>query len=269
MKTTDAGNPPVPERLRVTQAAFLQDIYQRSVTLSPSVRARDGLSAAAQISVYRGSVYGNLTAALNDTFPVTRKLLGEKFFDAMALRYFRAHPPASPHLADLGQYFAAFVGDFPPLKDLPYIPDMVQLEWLWHCSFHAADAVNWDAASLALLMPERQVGVRFVLQPGLYRMRTSYALDTLWQAHQQVPMEDMKATLDLDVPQPLELLLYRSGFEVVMQRLSAQDSRLLQLLSTGTVLADLVLQLQQEFPSIEPGSLLGNAFSQQWIAGYN
>ncbi len=255
-----------PARLRDLQAAFMRDIYARSVMLAPAVRERSGRSAEAQIAVYRGSVYGNLTNALNETFPVTRRLLGERFFDAMALRYVRAHPPTTPWLADLGEQFSAFAQGFAPLAELPWVVDVAKLEWLWHRAFHAADAQPWEASSLALLAPEAQAASVLQLRPGMHWMQSCFAVDVVWSAHQQSDVADFSAAIEPAAPR--WLLVYRDGFEVGIERLTDAESELLRGMAAGLPLADLLQHIQGLHPATDPGALLGTAFSRQWVAGF-
>ncbi|MGE0273664.1 MAG: DNA-binding domain-containing protein, partial [Alphaproteobacteria bacterium] len=58
----------------------------------------DGLSHERRIQIYRNHYYVTLIEALAATFPVTHRLVGERFFSAVARRFAAASPPAGPCL---------------------------------------------------------------------------------------------------------------------------------------------------------------------------
>jgi hypothetical protein len=49
-----------------------------------------------RFGVYRNSVAVSLAGVPADTFPVTRELVGDAFFEAMARCFVAAEPPRSP-----------------------------------------------------------------------------------------------------------------------------------------------------------------------------
>jgi len=136
---------------------------------------------ARRFAVYRNNVQHGLSRALAARFPVIERLVGPPFFAAMARVFAAQHPPAGPVLAEWGQGFADFLAGFPPLANLPYLPDVARLEWLRGLSFHAADAPVADAALLAQVAPERLV---LRLAPCVQAFRADFPAVSLWQAHQ-------------------------------------------------------------------------------------
>ena len=62
-------------------------------------------------------------------FPVVKRLVGDKYFHAMANVFLLREPPFSPLLIHYGETFAAFVEEFEAAKPLPYLADVARLEY--------------------------------------------------------------------------------------------------------------------------------------------
>ena len=101
----------------------------------------------------------------------------------MARLYIEADLPASPQLFLWGEGFARFLQDFPPLRSLPYLPDVSRLEWQRGIAYHAADSAAVSPADLAqaAVDPAR---FRLVLHPSVGLIRSRHAVVTIWQANQ-------------------------------------------------------------------------------------
>jgi hypothetical protein len=86
-------------------------------------------AGAVGLRVHRNTVLGALSNALRLSFPVVDKLVGEDFFDRMAIEYARALPPRAPQLDEYGAGFAASIAGFPGTGSLPYLAELAQFEW--------------------------------------------------------------------------------------------------------------------------------------------
>jgi len=157
-------------------------------TLAPpmGLRAHNGSDVRVRFNVHRNNVRVTLAAALADTFPVLRELVGAEFFGAMAQVYVSAHPPRSPVLTHYGDGFADWVAAFPPAASLPYLADIARLERARVHAFHAADAHALSAADLArhLAAPQHLPQALLRLHPSLRVIDSRWAIVSLWAAHQ-------------------------------------------------------------------------------------
>src|SRR5689334_19210941 len=113
------------------------------------------LDAAGALGIYRNNVFGNYRKALCDDYPAILAIVGEGFFDAACAAYVRAYPSLSGDLNAFGAAFGAFLEQWPPAGQLPYLPDVARLEWAIQVAFNAAEAPALDLGQLAELAPER------------------------------------------------------------------------------------------------------------------
>ncbi len=117
-----------------------------------------GLTGARRLQVYRNNTVLNLTGALAAVYPVTRRLVGEGFFQYTAACYIARHPSRSGDLHEFGEHFPLFLQSFAPVAALTYLPDVARLEWAYHQVFHAASHPPLDLAALARVPAERRGG---------------------------------------------------------------------------------------------------------------
>ncbi|TNB47716.1 DUF2063 domain-containing protein [Martelella lutilitoris] len=125
-----------------------------------------GGSAVKRFGVYRNNVAVGLKGALADIFPVTRDLVGERFFSAMAGAYIAHEPPRTPVIAEYGQGFADFIATFEPAEHLFFLPDIARLERAWLDAYHASDAEPLSPEMLQTLSPDDLMAATLVAHPA-------------------------------------------------------------------------------------------------------
>jgi hypothetical protein len=81
------------------------------------------------LAVHRNTALLGLVNALRLTHPTVAALVGEAFFDRMALDFAIGHPPAGAWLAGYGEGFAEFLEAYAPARALPYLADVARLDF--------------------------------------------------------------------------------------------------------------------------------------------
>jgi hypothetical protein len=87
------------------------------------------VAPADALHAHRNTVLGALSHALRLSYPAIDRLVGEAYFDRMAVAFVRERPPAEPQLAGYGAGFAEFIAAFPGLDALPYVAELARFEW--------------------------------------------------------------------------------------------------------------------------------------------
>ena len=193
------------------QPAFAAALLDPAVACPAGLIAWNGSDPTRRFAVYRNNVVTSLIEALAATFPVTRELVGEEFFQAMAGIFVRVAPPRSVLLAEYGEGLPAFIEHFEPARGVPYLADVARLELLRVRAFHAADAdpLSPDRIARALAKPELLPALRVRCHPSVGVLRSRYAIVALWAAHQGL------GELAQVVPdRPETALVVRVGLEV-------------------------------------------------------
>jgi hypothetical protein len=162
--------------LHDVQAAFAEAVTGGDAAgILPQI-TDDAPGAASRIAIYANHYRLTLIEALATTFPVTLQLVGDAFFRAAARHYVRSTPPVNPCLFEYGGSFPGFLGDMPEAAGLPYLRDVATLEWAINATRHAPDPPpkprGWHAPA------------RVALHPACRLVISDFAIDLIWQAHQ-------------------------------------------------------------------------------------
>lgn len=203
----------------MTQASLAQALLEGGFPLPGGLIDPFGRTAERRFNVYRNNVAVGLTAALEDGFPIVRKIVGPEFFAAMAGVFLRAHPPTSPILLRYGSEFPTFLTGFAPVKELAYLPAVARLEYALRESYHSADAPPVSMKDLAALGLENLLTKRVRLAPSLRFLSSNWPVFSIWQANvHDTPLRSTEAETVLVLRpdfDPYPVLLPKSGAEMV------------------------------------------------------
>ena len=247
--------------LHELQQQFFEGLFTANESIADQLLPSDTLSTSERLAIYRSSVHGIHTTALGEIYPVCKRLVGTKFFEAMCDRYIPAHVSNSPNLQDYGGTFAAFIADFKPAQTLPYLPDVARLEWAWHNAFHAVDETGLDTTSLEGLADEEKPHIVFRLPVSGTLLSSRYPIHRIWEINQpDYPGEESVSLADGAV----RLLVWRQAYAMRIDLVDDDSWPLLEALVNETPLGELPERLPQQDVSI----LLPQCVQRGWIAGY-
>jgi len=219
--------------LATFQEAFAQALLAET-PVGPIAR-QPGLNVHRNTSA-RGSI-----EALRSAFPTIDQLLGEEMFCAVALAYRNEQPPASPVLAAYGACFANFLSRQPWVGELPYIPDVARLDWLWLECLLARDCGpprnhgKWDGTQRIVLSPTAR-----------FAWLTSPAM-TIWQAHRG-SHEFAELTPDW---REEGALFVRKGLGVHAEPIGRAEHLLLVACAAGTSFNDCIAAVAAAHPDVD------------------
>ena len=175
----------MPDPLEHIQRVFAAALADNAhvTALLPLIEQRD-VRAAERIALYRGNLSAVWEKALADAYLVSRQLVGEEFFNALARAYGSACPSQSGDLNRFGDRFAQFVATFAHAQSLPYLSDVARLEWSVYRAQYAADAPSISRTRLVALLPEQLLHASCLLHPACAWIESPFPIVTIWQAHQ-------------------------------------------------------------------------------------
>ena len=168
--------------LRELQSDFRRFIAGES---SPDLLAAvDGeeFDPASLLSIYRNNTLITLSETLSATFPVVRRLVGQRFFEYAAHTFICGNFPSTPCLVEYGAKFPAFLADFPPAAGIAYLSDVASLEWAINRVVHSATetAVTIDCIAGVGSDP---AGIRLRTDPATRYVASIYPIHQIWRAN--------------------------------------------------------------------------------------
>lgn len=252
-----------------TQALFADSLLNPELSCPPGLKTWNGSDPQGRLAVYRNNVVVSLVDALADTFPVTLALVGEDFFRAMARVYVQTCPPRTRILTWLGTDFPTFVETFEPARGLPWLADVARIEMQRVVACHAADAqaVQPEELSSALSDPENVGALRLQLHPSLQVLNAPHAAFALWAAHQLEHAQCEQAVARIDTTEAQNCMIFRSGLEVLVQRLSEGDACFLASLRDGLPLGEAAGAAMGQDADFDLSGLMAGLIHHQLIVG--
>ena len=204
---------------------------------------------AERLRVYAGGYPARVRDALAESYPAVEHLAGNEAFDALAHRYAASVPLACYNLNDAGAHLAAFLRTDALAAQLPFLPDLAELEWCVARAFHAAERAALDPRSLGWSM-DQWAGAVLHFQPAVAVVSSAWPILDLWAAR-ETPREsiavDLRDRADHVVVRRVELV-------VRCESVSAEEARALRLLLADGRLLDAAARLEEE--GVDPAAVM-------------
>jgi hypothetical protein len=144
----------------------------------------DGLAPARRVQVYRNNVRAMFDGALERTYPVLRRQVGEGVFRDFAREYRAEHPSRSGDLHWVGREFAAWLAPRVATGGSAWLADLARLEWACEESLVAARQEPLNAGELGRVAPELLAEVGLELQPYVRTVASAFPIWSAWRAAQ-------------------------------------------------------------------------------------
>ena len=195
---------------------------------------------ARRMRIYVELVFNNIKQFLDSTFPVSRKIVGEAGWQALAREFVHRHDSASPYFLQVCEEFLRFLENRGLVDLPPFLLELCHYEWVELAVDVAVDDVSCDAGPL--------------IEP-VHTLVYRYPVHEIGPAHQ--PLEPP--------PEPTHLLVYRNAdCQVRFMRSNPLTHRLVDLLRSlqpEAALKQLAQELEGERPQDGPAGSLPNVQS--------
>jgi hypothetical protein len=158
--------------------------------------ARPPIATGDRLAVYRNNAWQFFRAALELTYPVVRRRVGEDFFRQLAREYRDAHPSHSGDLHWVGEAFPAWLSGRLGPTEYAWLADLARLEWACESALTSGWQAPLPLAALAQLPSAGLDDTTVALQPSLRLVASPWPVWSVWQANQG---DDAGAAVDLTV----------------------------------------------------------------------
>jgi hypothetical protein len=122
--------------------------------------------------------------ALERTYPVLRREVGDEQFATLAQSYRAEHPSRSGDLHWVGENFASWLAPRVAADGRAWLAELARLEWACEESMVAAQLPPLAPAALARVAPEALAEVGLALQPCVRTVSSSFPVWSAWRAGQ-------------------------------------------------------------------------------------
>lgn len=198
----------------------------------PELSAFLATDAAPGLAVYRNNVAHGAVETLARAYPAVQRLVGERFFSAMAGAFRELHPPRSPVFALYGEGFDSFIEQFEPAAGLPYLPDIARLDRAWLMAHHAPDRAVLTMRDIASLDAAALAALELALHPASRVFAFDLPAYSIWRTNR----EDHTVSRIRLADGAETALVWRHQGEVRHRRTSAAEHLLLNAVFHGASL---------------------------------
>ena len=162
--------------LRELQRSFAAALRDPAVTCA--------VLPPANLAIYRNNARAAIHSAVELTFPVVRRRVGDDYFRQLAAHYRERAPSRSGDLHWAGRDFAPFLDEYLRDGDYAWLADLARLEWSRAECAVAAALPPLGAAALARFGAEQFEHLVFTLQPALRLHSSPFPIFTVWLTNQ-------------------------------------------------------------------------------------
>jgi hypothetical protein len=174
---------------------------------------------AGNLSIYRNNGAITFRGALESSFPVVRRRVGDDYFRQLSAQYRERFPSRSGDLHWVGRDFPAFLLEHLHGTEYAWLADLARLEWLRQQASIARVELPVAADVLARFAPAQLEHLVFTFQPSLALVASDFPVFTVWATNQQdnaPPVNQslagecgmVRARIDLLEVRPLEPRLF-------------------------------------------------------------
>jgi len=231
--------------------------------LAARILARDGsdledwicvpceADSAARVAVYVQGYPARIREALRETFPAVAQILGDGSFAAFADRYAKDLPADLQNLNLVGADLPAYLESDRVTGDLPFLPALAELEWAVDRCFHAEFWPPFEPSVCSGWSLDEWARARVGFQPGLALVCAPWPLRELRETSR---CERSEIDVEL-VDRHDQVLVYRRGFDVVVESIEAAEAEAVASLQSGELLGEVAVKLADS--GAEPEAVAG------------
>jgi Putative DNA-binding domain len=162
--------------LRELQRSFAASLRDPGVTCA--------VEQPANLAVYRNNSSITFRAALELTFPVVRRRVGDDYFRQLCAQYRERFPSRSGDLHWAGRDFAAFLDTHLAGSDYAWLAGLARLEWSRAECLVASESPAVGIEALGMFSSAALEHLVFGLQPTLRLHAFAFPVFTVWLSNQ-------------------------------------------------------------------------------------
>ncbi len=187
---------------------------------NPEQHPRPAGIEARRMQIYLDLFYNNIEGFLASTFPVAKRVLGDKLWHALARQFVHEHPSESPYFLDISQEYLTFLQERQPPAAPDFLLELCHYEWV----------------ELSLKVDEREIPAEGVARNGDLARAPIVLNPLLWTLSYRYPVTRIRPdAVPAKAPSaPTLLVVYRDRADQIRFRgLNPQGYRLLLALGAA------------------------------------
>ena len=210
-----------------------------------------GLPSQKRLGIYHNAYRIRLIDVLLDTFEHTAIYLGDEWFQQLASVYVQTHQSTNTNIGFYGQDFPRFLAE--QLPDDKEVSELALMDWKLRRAFDGADSDVMTQDDLQCLAAAESSNIRLQPVPTLSTTIQRFITLDIWHAIDQ----DRQPPVVEQLPQPIEVLIWRKGHSPHFRSISKIESAALTRVCSGDTLEAVGASLAQDFNDVDVATEFG------------
>lgn len=214
---------------------------------SDILNPQGGVSGLERLEVYAKGYIARVHESLTESFEAVGHVLGHGMFVKLAEDYAAEYPSQNYNLSLLGSNLSSFLKTYDAVKELPFLPDLAEMEWKIAEAFHTFDRPVEGLEILSTLSGGDLEKIKIEFQPHVQIVKSEWPIWDIWHVRKE-PVEKIKVDL---INRPQQVLIYRNQWRVKCEAIDPVQFLLLEGLlkmeNLGQV-TDTLLEKHDELP---------------------
>lgn len=136
------------------------------------------------LNIYAEAYFSRIVEVLSEDFPVTRRIVGEMFFQKLIADYLKYFPSSEYNISAVGKNLPRFVESYEDLTSSPVVHAAAKFDWVVLRAFNAPDTEG--EIDLTAVPPESWLRLRFLLDASVYLLKGPWNFLQFWQLHREI-----------------------------------------------------------------------------------
>lgn len=164
------------------QSYFHQYIFNNNFTIADHVIDTQKVSKETRLGIYYDAYRLRLQEALDSSYPILKKYLGNKPFEKLCNEYIAYHPSNYRSIRWFGDQFSLFLQQHTKYKKKLHLSELALWEWESALVFDAENAPVLLLSDMASLSPDLWPSVKFKIHPAVQKINLSWNIVPIWEA---------------------------------------------------------------------------------------
>lgn len=164
------------------QNKFQEYLQNVNDDMQENILGTEKVSVETRLSIYKNAYYSRLIEALQSTYPVLNKYLGEEAFEVIMLEYIHHRPSTYRSIRWFGDQLDIFLADHLEYQASPYLSELAKFEWTMSQVFDSANADSILLEEIGKIPPALWENMRFYLHPSVRLVHLKWNVVAIWQA---------------------------------------------------------------------------------------
>lgn len=250
-------------KLLQLQNDFQEYLLQMNKAIQCHVIGTEKLSIETRLAIYENAYYARLVNALETTYPILKKYLGDENFNQLARVYAHRYHSHYRSIRWFGDQLSQFLEKDTRYQTLPYLAELAQFEWIMSLVFDAADAHPLGVLDVEKIPIEQWEYMRFQTHPSLHTLNLQWNVIAIWQA-----LSDDETPVPFKKNQPSTWVAWRQELISQFCSLTPEEDWALHAMLMGKTFGEICEGLCQ-WKEMSDVSLYAASLLKGWvIAGF-